>query len=138
MLQQIDKNFWFKCFGVVYAITLIVFSFYAITFFFGNHDFFYMRFGVNLTQGFWEGRFTQFILHELLFNRQVLPILYPLFSLAFYSLTSILLAKIWNIPQNKIVVTLFALLIALNPYILSHLYYTYLSISIMFWHYILD
>ena len=132
--DKIEKNFWLKCFGIVYAISLIVFSFYTITFFFGNHDFYPMRFGVNFDHSFWEGRFTQFILNTLLFDGQILPILYSLIGFAFYSLASILLAKMWSLPQRKIIITSFSLLITLNSFILSHLYYVYTSISTMFWH----
>ncbi len=134
MISDKEKFFWLKCIGIVYAISLIVFSFYTTTFFFGNHDFYYMRFGTNIGQGIWEGRITQFILHSFLFDGQILPILYSFISLAFYTLATVLLAKIWRLPQNYIIVVLFSLIIVLNPYILSHLYYTFISISIMLWH----
>ena len=134
MISDKEKFFWLKCSGIVYAISLIVFSFYTTTFFFGNHDFYPMRFGVNFDHSFWEGRFTQFILNTLLFDGQILPILYSLIGFAFYSLASILLAKMWSLPQRKIIITSFSLLITLNSFILSHLYYVYISISTMFWH----
>ena len=43
MISDKEKFFWLKCIGIVYAISLIVFSFYTTTFFFGNHDFYGMN-----------------------------------------------------------------------------------------------
>lgn len=123
-----------KCFGITFAITFIVFSFYLITFFTGNHDISYLKFGTKLTQGVWEGRLTQFVIQLLFFNGHLLPILSVLIGLIFFNLTPIILYKTWNLPKNTINIVLFSLLLTTNPLALSQLYYVHQITSILMWH----
>ncbi len=123
-----------KCFGITFAITFIVFSFYLVTFYTGNHDITYLKFGTKLTQGVWEGRLTQFAIQLLLFNGQLLPILSSLIGLIFFCLTPIILSKTWNLPKNTTNIILFSLLLTTNPFALSQLYYIHQITSILMWH----
>ena len=118
-------RFWLNCWGIVFAILSLVFSFYMITFYVGNHDWQYMRSGVKFTNGFWEGRLTQFLLPVVLLHSQVLPILGIVAGLMFFSGGSVLLAKWYHFPEKYIPVLSFSLLIVLNPYVCSQLYYVH-------------
>ena len=134
MQGKIEKNFWLKCFGIAYTISLIVFSFYTVTFFFGNHDFYLMKFGTSVSQGVIEGRLTQFLLQYILFDNNIIPILNITVGLIFFVVATFMLAKILNIPENKFSIVSFSLLITINPYTLSQLYYVHTAVSILFWH----
>ena len=135
--MQITKKqnhyFYSKCFWPVLIITSIVFSFYLITFFLGNHDFRHLKFGTKPFQGVWEGRLTQFIPQYILFNSQILPILSALIGLIFFCLSPIVITKAWNIHQKTNII-IFSLLITLNPHTLAQAYYVHQITSILLWH----
>ena len=134
MVSFFEKNkFWFKCWGGVWGVLTLVFSFYMIVFFFGNHDYRFMRYGVSLSSGVWEGRFTQFVLPYFLFQGQVLPVISVVIGFAFFAAAAVLLAKWYALQKRYVTVVLFALIIVLNPYLLSQLYYAHSIISILFW-----
>lgn len=132
-----SKNIYLTSFFITFFISLITYSFYAITYFQGNHDFRFLRYGLSITQGLWEGRITQFLLTTLLLNNQVLPILNMIIGIFSLSLSPIILTKILNIPKQKISLVFFSLLITLSPYVLSHLYYTHQSTQTLSWHLII-
>lgn len=132
-MQKQIFHFYQKCFWQIFIITSIVFSFYLITFFFGNHDFLYLKFGTKVFQGLEEGRLTQFIPQKLLFDNQILPILSASLGLLFFCLTPIILTKAWHIKQ-KTTIIIFSLLLTLNPQILSQAYYVHQITSILLWH----
>ena len=134
MRYQTDNFFWLKCFGVIYAISLMVFSFYTTTFFWGNHELHLLKFGTIVDQGFGEGRLTQFLLPTILFDNHILPIIGLLIGLVFFVLAVIILANMWKIPKNTFCVVSFALLIIITPYTMSQLYYVHTISSIFFWH----
>lgn len=132
-----SQNIYLTSFFITFFISLITYSFYAITYFQGNHDFRFLRYGLSITQGLWEGRITQFLLTSLLLNNQVLPILNMVIGIFSLSLSPIILTKILNIPKQKISLVFFSLLITLSPYVLSHLYYTHQSTQTLSWHLII-
>lgn len=129
-----EKNkFWLKCVPSVWGVLALVFSFYMTTFFFGNHDYRFMRYGLSLMSGAWEGRFTQFILPYVLFDGQVLPIINVYIGFAFFAAAVVLLAWWYALREKYLTVVLFGLIIVLNPYILSQLYYVHSIVSILAW-----
>lgn len=132
-----SQNIYLTSFFITFFISLITYSFYAITYFQGNHDFRFLRYGLSLTQGLWEGRITQFLLTTLLLNNQILPILNMVIGIFSLSIGAIILAKTLNLPKQKISLTFFSLLITLSPYVISHLYYTHLVAQTLFWHLII-
>lgn len=72
-----------KCAGVVWLILAAVFLTYWSSFFLGNHDFRFMRYGVPLEAGVFEGRFTQFLPSWLLTGGHILPAFNVLLGLPF-------------------------------------------------------
>lgn len=126
-------EFWLKCAKDVFALMILTFSFYVVTFYLGNHDWPFVRYGMRLSEGMWEGRITQFILPYFVFMGQVIPIFPALLGFFFYALAAVLLAKWYAFPQKKIYVEIFSLLIVLHPYICSQLYYVHTVVSILCW-----
>lgn len=76
-------TFGLKCAGVVWLILIVVFLIYWSSFFLGNHDFRFMRYGVPLDAGVFEGRFTQFLPSWLLTGGHILPVFNVLLGFAF-------------------------------------------------------
>ena len=129
-------RFWFKCWGVVWAVLAVVFSFYMITFFLGNHDWQFIRYDMPLGSGLWEARITQFVPPFLLSLGRMLPIWNTLLGLMFLSAAAVLLARWYGLKPKAPQVILFSLLIGLHPYICTSLYYAYLFLSFGCWHFL--
>lgn len=127
--------FWIKTFLGVWAGLALTFSFCMATFFLGNHDYLFLRYGMSLNSGVWEGRLTQFLFPWLLSGNQILPVINMLMAFVFYSAAALFLAKWYGLKEHKRGSVLFALMIVLNPYIVSQIYYTYTILSIGCWHF---
>ena len=125
-----------KCAGVVWLILAAVFLTYWSSFFLGNHDFRFMRYGVPLEAGVFEGRFTQFLPSWLLTGGHILPVFNVLLGFAFFALAAVRLAEWYGLPERYRDVLPFTLLIVLNPYVLTQLYYVHQILSIFVWHFL--
>ena len=125
-----------KCAGVVWLILAAVFLAYWSSFFLGNHDFRFMRYGVPLNTGVWEGRFTQFLPSWLLTGGHILPAFNVLLGFAFFALAAVRLAEWYGLSERYRDVLPFTLLIVLNPYVLTQLYYVHQILSIFVWHFL--
>lgn len=129
-----DFQFWLKSAGWVWLALVVVFSCYWSSFFLGNHDFRFIRYGVPVDAGVFEGRFMQFVLPKLLVDGHILPVLNVFLGFAFFALGVVLLARWFGLAEKYREVLPFALLIVLNPYILTQLYYVHQILPILFWH----
>lgn len=129
-------TFGLKCAGVVWLILAVVFLIYWSSFFLGNHDFRFMRYGVPLDAGVFEGRFTQFLPSWLLTGGHILPVFNVLLGFAFFALAVVRLAEWYGLPERYRDVLPFTLLIVLNPYVLTQLYYVHQILSIFVWHFL--
>lgn len=131
--KKIQYLFEIKCITTIWAILVIVFLPYWSSFFLGNHDFRFMRYGVPIDAGVFEGRFTQFVLPWLLSSGQVLPVWNVFLGFAFYA-CAIVQALLWlGLPRKFLEVVAVGLVVVLNPYILSQLYYVHQILSIFCW-----
>ena len=113
-----------------------VFLTYWSSFFLGNHDFRFMRYGVPLEAGVFEGRFTQFLPSWLLTGGHILPAFNVLLGFAFFALAAVRLAEWYGLSERYRDVLPFTLLIVLNPYVLTQLYYVHQILSIFVWHFL--
>lgn len=125
-----------KCAGVAWLILAAVFLTYWSSFFLGNHDFRFMRYGVPLEAGVFEGRFTQFLPSWLLTGGHILPAFNVLLGFAFFALAAVRLAEWYGLSERYRDVLPFTLLIVLNPYVLTQLYYVHQILSIFVWHFL--
>lgn len=110
---------------VVFIALNLVFLFYQVTFFWGNHDWDWVKGTtqvLKITTGFFEGRYAKFILNAALFGGQVFPVLNSLISFALLSLGAALLTRYWRL-QSTPAALIVALMVALSPNILGWLYF---------------
>ena len=128
-----NNHFFFKNWLCLFLLTLLSYSHYIIYFLWGNHDWQWIKSGTPLLSGVFEGRFSQFILQTLLTNGNILPITTIFISLAFYSLASFMLLKLFNTPQNKIHYILAGLFLTTSPYTISWLYFAFITLSCLSW-----
>ncbi len=122
-----------KALIISYIFINFAFLYHSLNFMWGNHDVEFIKTQTHLSSGLFEGRFTQFIPHWLLTNGQILPILNNLLGFLFLALGLWLLAKYWNIEKSTHIYALFITLFATEPYTLSWLYFTFLTISCFLW-----
>lgn len=122
-----------KCVALVWAVLVVVFLPYWSSFFLGNHDFRFVRYGIPVDAGFFEGRFTQFVVPWLFSDGQILPAWNVFLGFAFLAGAAVKTASWFGLPKKGHVILTFALVIVLNPYMLSQLYYVHQILSICCW-----
>ncbi len=109
----------------VFIALNVVFAYYQFTFFWGNHDWDWVKGTtqvLRLDTGLFEGRYAKFILNVALFGGQILPLLNTLAAFALLAIGQVLLVNYWQIkrPFARVLV---ALLPAVAPYVLGWLYF---------------
>lgn len=117
----------------LYLISLIAYLPFLFNFMWGNHDWEWIKTGTPLKSGLFEGRFSQFILQNVLFGGQILPVLTLLTALAFFCIGTILLLKLWNIPPKTKLYLIIGALTTTAPYTLSWLYFAFITLSCLSW-----
>ena len=118
---------------ISYLLINFAFLYHSLNFMWGNHDVKFVKEQLFLNSGLFEGRFTQFIPHTLLTNGQILPIINNLIGFLFLTLGLWLLAKYWNLPKSRLNYVLFITFFSTQPYTLSWLYFTFITISCLLW-----
>ena len=116
------------CFG-----TLIFYLPFFFNFMWGNHDWGWIKEDTPLLSGLFEGRFSQFILQNLLYNGKILPILTLMTALSIFNFGLILLFKLWKLPHKNHLYILAGLNIVCAPYTLSWLYFAFITLSCLSW-----
>lgn len=132
-IKKADGVFWSAFFAAFIALNLI-FLYHGIEFLFGDHDWRYLKDGVPLNAGLFEGRFSQFIAINLLSQGEILPVINNVLGFAGFSFGIALLARYWQLPHKKTPYILFALFVAITPYILSFMYFAFLIIPVLMWN----
>ena len=130
--RKADPLFWLA-FAVAFAALNLIFLFHGAHFLFGDHDWKYLKPGLSLDAGLFEGRFAQFLPINILSGGDILPIINNILGFAGFSLGVALLARYWRLPRQKSAWLLFALFTAVTPYILSFMYFAFLIIPVLGW-----
>lgn len=128
-----QTSFLIKSWSVVAVLSILCYSSLLTNFIWGNHDWSWIKEYTPLLSGLFEGRFTQFILPNLLFSGNILPIFSAAGGLLLYSLSAVLLLKLWQTPEQKSYYILLALNIVIAPYTLSWFYFSFLTLSCLSW-----
>jgi hypothetical protein len=114
-----------KLFMLVFIALNLVFAFYQISFFIGNHDWDWVKGTgqiLSFNTGLFEARYSKFILNVILYGGQILPILNTLTAFALLSLGMVMLVNYWQI-ENKYAKSIIALIPCIMPYILGWMYF---------------
>lgn len=122
-----------KALGISFLIINFAYLYHSLNFMWGNHDVVFIKERLFLSSGLFEGRFSQFIPQVLLTNGQILPLLNNLLGFTFLTIALWLLAKYWNIPKSLLNYVLFISFFATLPFTLSWLYFTFITMSCLFW-----
>lgn len=111
-------------FGVLYLYMIC-------NFWWGNHDWGYLKSGASIQSGLFEARYSQHLFTLLLLDAHILPVLIFFCGFLCICLQSILIGKYFEIePKYWILIALF---MGVNPHIYALLYYVYLFFPFMVW-----
>ena len=111
--------------GLTFIILNLIFAFYHFTFFWGNHDWDWVKGTtqvLSLNTGMFEGRYAKFILNVTLFGGQILPILNNIIAFGLLSFGAAVLTSYWQI-KSFTARFITALVIITAPYVLGWLYF---------------
>ena len=130
-------SFYFQSWLKLYLAAVIAYLPFICKFLWGNHDWIWLKENTPLFSGVFEGRFSQFILPNLLFDGNILPIFTLLTSLAFFTAAAILLFRLWQIPEKSCLYILLGLYLVSAPYTLSWLYFAFITLSCLSWVFVI-
>lgn len=128
-------QFWVKCVGAVWSVLAVSFLFFTVSYYLGNHDFRFVRYGIPLSAGMFEGRFSQFLPSYFLVLGEILPLLNIWLGFLFLAVGGGLLAWWYGFKKNAAWVVCFGVLIAVHPYLVTQLYYVHSFLSICCWEF---
>lgn len=133
-MKEIKQTFFLiKSWSVVAVISFLCYLPLLINFIWGNHDWWWIKDYTPLLSGLFEGRFSQFILPTILFSGNILPIFSATTGLLLYSLSAVLLIKLWQMPNHKLFYILLSANIVTAPYTISWFYFAFLTLSCLSW-----
>ena len=133
MLKKLNIAFYGDVFVKTLVACLVVYAFMFFQFWWGDHDWGYIKSSVGFFDGVFEARYSQHWLNGIFFDGHIVHILVFLFSFVCLVLNAILMANYLEIKRNKLYYLVFVLFFALNPHNFAFLYYVYLSFSFFGW-----
>ena len=91
MAKNLDRRY-IRAFWIAFALVNLAFLFYTVNFMFGDHDWKYLKHGISLGAGLFEGRFSQFVPVTLLSRGEILPVINNALGFAGFALGVAMLA----------------------------------------------
>ena len=130
---QNNKKFYLKAFLISFVIISIVYSFMIFQFWWSNHDWIFLKNGINLKDGFFESRYSHHLPTVLFFEGQILPPTIFIVVFALLSLLSLQIANYLQIPKKIPYYILFILLLSVCPHTPILFYYMHYALPLIFW-----
>ncbi|MCM1322693.1 MAG: glucosyltransferase domain-containing protein [Acetobacter sp.] len=115
------------------AAGCLVWGFMILQFWWGNHDWRYLQYGVAVSDGLFEARYSQHLFTAFLFNGQVLPIFTCIISLFALSFMGCLAAIYLGFSADKKSSILFLCLLLSLPYTAIVFYYLFIALPLTFY-----
>lgn len=131
LMYKNDEKGLLRTFFKVWGVLNIVYAYMVFNFFWGNHDWDFLKDGVKLSSGFFEGRFSQHIFSYFLFDGHILPVVTYFLSFAALVGLAFAVGRYLEIPQKMW--GGLALFIGLNPHTFVLFYYFYLLLPFICW-----
>ncbi|MDR3256661.1 MAG: glucosyltransferase domain-containing protein [Endomicrobium sp.] len=118
-----------KAFLVIFTGLNIVFAFHTINFMLGNHDWNFAIYGIRFNDLFSVGRYFLSSTTLLFLHGEILPIFSNVIGFMEYSLAAVLLCFYWKLPKSLLLYSITGLLLVIQPYTITWLYFSYQTIS---------
>ncbi len=116
-----------------WLITCLVWSFMLFRFWWGNHDWEYLKSSVELKDGFFEARYSQHLFINFFLEGQVLPIFLGLISLATLVMMGMLVMTYLGGKVESKKYLFPVLLVTLSPYTAIVFYYVFIMLPLTMW-----
>ena len=130
---MLGKNYkdYIKSILISLGLLSIVYFYMLCNFWWGNHDWGYLKSGASIQSGLFEARYSQHLFTILFLDGHILPIFAFLSGFICIAIKSILIGKYFELPSKYW--TIIALFIGINPHIYALFYYVYLFFPFMVW-----
>ena len=133
MSENTKKNnlllLYLKCWGIF----CLIYSYMLFQFWWGNHDWKPLIYGIDWNDGLFEARYSQHLFTVFFFNGQILPTLYVIISLGLLALLCLFSAKYLCLRQNQRTYFLFILLLGCSPYTFVLFHYVFITAPMIMW-----
>ncbi len=131
--MKILNNFYLKV-GIKGLIVLSVVFFYAMcSFYWGNHDWVYLKDKASLSDGFFEARYSMHFFNVLFFEGHILPVFVILLLEVGFVFLGIVSGIYLGLEKKTKEFLLFVLLIGVFPYNLIVSYYLFIAVPLIWW-----
>ena len=131
--QRFFDNFYLKILLIGWGLGCVIYSFMAFQFWWGNHDWSFLKNGITLDDGFFEARYSQHLPNVLFFEGQVLPLFGSVLSIFFLVLLLLLIARYLDIPKKSIYYLSFIGLLFSLPHTAILFYFVFYTFPLVFW-----
>lgn len=120
--------------STAFSVLCLCFAPLIFNFIWGNHDWLPLITDNNLKSGLVEGRFSQYVLQNLLFGGKILPVLDILCGFALYlSGLYICYRYFFSFSQDTVISALFLTAAATLPYMTEIFYFHFITFSLLSW-----
>ncbi|MDR1952808.1 MAG: glucosyltransferase domain-containing protein [Elusimicrobiota bacterium] len=113
-----------KSFIIIFIGINIAFAFHSFSFINGDHDWGSLRGPMSINSTVQFGRFSSYYLPFLLTGNHILPVLTNLYAFVGLALGAIALCIYWKVPKSAFSYSIIGLLLCIQPYTLSWLWYS--------------
>ena len=130
MTEKEYKDF-LKNISINMGLICLVYLYMFANFWWGNHDWGYLKGGATVQSGLFEARYSQHLFTILFFDGHILPILAFFSGFVCVVAQAIMIERYLELPKNSwFFISLF---IAFNPHLFALFYYVYLFFPFMVW-----
>lgn len=130
---SIFTDFYFSLFLKGWLLFCLVYSFMLFQFWWGNHDWKPLIYGIHWSDGLFEARYSQHLFTVIFLNGQILPTLYVIISLGLLSILCLLVADYLCLIKDKKTYLLFMLLLGCSPYTFVLFHYVFITVPMIMW-----
>ena len=132
-IKKVFSNFYLKTFFIGWGLCCTVWSFMIFQFWWGNHDWKYLKNGIFVDSGFFEMRYSQHLPTVLMLDGQILPVGVFIISFAMLVVLAILAASYLEISKKIRNYLFFILVVTLIPHIAIVFYFKHYMFPLTFW-----
>lgn len=130
---KILDNFYIKVLLKGWGICCLIWSFMILQFWWGNHDWEFLKYGILLENGFFEARYSQHLPTVMFLEGQILPVFGYIFAMFFLALLGVLIARYLDCPKEEVKYLYFISMIAVLPHTAILFYYVFILVPLLFW-----
>ena len=127
--REIPKVY-IKSFVIIFIAINVAFAYHTFSFMWGDHDWGWLINGMNTTSHWYIGRVTGTLYPALFTGNNILPVLTDLHAYIGLTFNAIALCIYWKVPKSTLYYSIIGILLCIQLYTLSLLFYLQLITSL--------